>query len=160
MEATVRRCAQLSAVLNGVMLASQVRDQFRLVPMWERLGPEDFRTWFRHHAVRSARWHAPLLLFGLGSAAVAAGQSGRSRSRFLRLALVGVALHGGVTMFVHVPANAILVSARAPDRSDVLRKRWIRWHLIRVEMLAVGEGAALAALIRSRPSLSYNAGTK
>ena len=93
----------------------------------------------------------------LGSAAVAAGRSG---SRSLRLALVGVALHGGVTMFVHVPANAILLSAWGPDRSDVLRKRWIRWHLIRVEMLAVGEAAALAALIRSRPSLSHSAGTR
>ena len=156
-EATVRRSAQLSAVVNGAMLASQVRDQLRLVPMWERLGPEEFRTWFRHHAVRSARWHAPLLLFGLGSAAVAAGRSG---SRSLRLALVGVALHGGVTMFVHVPANAILLSAWGPDRSDLLRRRWIRWHLIRVEMSAVGEAAALAALIRSRPSLSYSAGTR
>jgi len=97
MEATVRRSAQLSAVLNGVMLASQVRDQLRLVPMWERLGPEEFRTWFRRHAVRSARWHAPLLLLGLSAAAAAAGRSGRSAggSTFLRLALVGVALHGG-----------------------------------------------------------------
>ena len=69
MEATVRRPAQLSAVLNGAMLASQVRDQFWLVPMWERLGPEDFRTWFRHHAVLSARWHAPVVVgFATGSA--------------------------------------------------------------------------------------------
>src|SRR5438270_13218356 len=110
------------------MLASQVRDQVWLVPMWERLGPGEFRTWFRRHAVRSARWHAPLLLLGLGAAAVATRRPEKAAgdSALLRLALAGVALHGGVTMLVHVPANAILLSAWGRDRSDVLRKRWIR----------------------------------
>src|SRR5436305_14098457 len=98
MEATVRRAAQLSVVLNGVMLASQIRDQFRLVPMWERLGPEEFRAWFRDHAVNSARWHAPVLLLGVGAAAVAAGRPPRMTHdrAFLCVAWVGGALHDGV----------------------------------------------------------------
>src|SRR5947207_14895717 len=119
------------------MLASQVRDQFRLVPMWQRLGPDDSRIWFRRHALRSARWHAPVLLVGLAAAAEATrGPQGIARrSAFLHLALIGVALHGGVTLVVHVPANAMLLSARRSDRSDVLLKRWVRWHRIRMEAL-------------------------
>jgi len=161
-EATVRRAAQLSAALNGVMLASQVRDQFRLVPVWERLGPEEFRRWFRDHAVRSATWHAPVLLLGLGAAVVAAGRPRRMTHdrAFVCLALVGVALHDAVTMFVQVPVNAMLLSTGGRDSSDLLRKRWMRWHRIRVKALAVGEAAAVAALIRTRPSLSYSAGSR
>jgi len=160
-EATVRRAAQLSAVLNGVILASQVRDQLRLVPMWERLGPDEFRTWFRHHALRSARWHAPVLLLGLGAAVAATGGPGGAarESAIPRLALVGVALHGAVTMFVHVPINVILLATWGRDRSDLLRKRWMHWHRIRVKALVVGEAAAVAALTPARPSLSWRAGT-
>ncbi len=79
---------------------------------------------------------------------------------FVCLALAGVALHDAVTMFVHVPVNAMLLSTGGRDRSDLLRKRWMRWHRIRVKALAVGEAAAVAALIRTRPSLSYNAGSR
>ena len=143
-----RRAVQLSAVLNGVMLASQVRDQARLVPMWERLEPDEFRAWFRLHAVRSASWHAPLLFGGLGAAAVGARRATRvaGHRTLLCLALIGVALHTIVTLLVHVPANAVLLSTWGSESSDRLRRRWIRWHVIRTGALAVGEAAAVAAL--------------
>ncbi|HMC67657.1 MAG TPA: hypothetical protein VKJ07_00750, partial [Mycobacteriales bacterium] len=54
--------------MNGLLLASQVRDQLVLVPRWQSQEPGEARRWFMSHWKLPAAIHAPLIALGLLSA--------------------------------------------------------------------------------------------
>jgi hypothetical protein len=135
--------------LNGVVLASQVRDQFVLMPFWRSLGSEGASQWFKENATHAAAVHSPFIGGGLVAALRAARRCRlQGWPAVADFAAFAVLVHAAITLAVHVPTNMHLLSAEssAPDVEFWLR-RWASWHTARTVALAVGELAAIVAVI-------------
>jgi uncharacterized membrane protein len=118
-----------------------------LVPWWQRLGPSEFRAWFRENGKRIGIVMIPL---GVASMAAVTGAAVLDRERGSKLAAAATAGVVGITLAVNEPLNERFWSDEpmADDDTTEALARWARWHNARVVLGVVAVLSAARRLSR------------
>jgi uncharacterized membrane protein len=115
-----------------------------LIPFWQGVPPDEFRSWFRQYGRRMGAVMIPLGITATASTVAAAVLEPARGSTVSALATVGVV---AITVSVNEPANERFWSEAPMTDEETAQQlaRWARWHDVRV---ALGVVAVLAAVRR------------
>jgi hypothetical protein len=142
----------LAATGLGILVGASIAEGALLVTWWRAIPPTEFLAWYAANAARLLGFFAPLTAVATGlavvSALVSAGTCDAGRRPAAVAAALTVLVVAGFFLYFE-DANARFASGRlTAGEVPVALARWAAWHWVRVAVMLVAFGAALAALVR------------